>query len=177
MINAQEYAKALFALSEEEKITDEVFSQLQTVGKVLSENPDYSKLLDTPAISKEEKLSLISDAFIGINEYIVNTVKILAEKHLSHLMGSVISEFSSLYDLSRGIERVEAITAVPLTEKQSAALTSKLKEQTGKTIILTNKTDPSILGGVKLRYSGIQLDGSVKTRLKSFEESLRNLVI
>ena len=46
-----------------------------------------------------------------------------------------------------------------------------------KTIILTNTVDPSILGGVKLRYLGVQLDGSVKTRLDKFEDALKNTVI
>ena len=44
-------------------------------------------------------------------------------------------------------------------------------------IIVKNTVSPEILGGVKLRYSGIQLDGSVKTRLDKFEASLKNTVI
>ena len=46
---------------------------------------------------------------------------------------------------------------------------------TGKKIILTNTVKPEILGGVMLRYSGIQLDGSVKSRLDAFSRSLKNL--
>ena len=46
---------------------------------------------------------------------------------------------------------------------------------TGKKIILKNTVKPEILGGVMLRYSGIQLDGSVKSRLDAFERSLKNL--
>ena len=30
---------------------------------------------------------------------------------------------------------------------------------------------------MKLRYSGVQLDGSVKTRLDKFEDALKNTVI
>ena len=54
---------------------------------------------------------------------------------------------------------------------------AKLSAMTGKKIILKNTISPEILGGVKLRYSGIQLDGSVKTRLDKFEASLKNTVI
>ena len=46
---------------------------------------------------------------------------------------------------------------------------------TGKKIILKNTVKPEILGGVMLRYSGIQLDGSVKARLDGFAKSLKNL--
>ena len=60
---------------------------------------------------------------------------------------------------------------------QIKAMTAKLISLTGKKIVLKNTVDPGILGGVKLRYSGIQLDGSVKTRLDGFEKSLKSVVL
>ena len=86
-------------------------------------------------------------------------------------------EFSALYDKSRGIEHVEAVTAVAMTDAQISKMAEKLSAMTGKTVVIKNTVAPEILGGVKLRYSGTQLDGSVKTRLDSFEKSLKNTVI
>ena len=64
-----------------------------------------------------------------------------------------------------------------MTKTQLDAMKAKLAKITGKHIIIKNTVDPTILGGVKIRYSGIQLDGSVKTRLDKFEEGLKNTVI
>ena len=64
-----------------------------------------------------------------------------------------------------------------MTGKQVEAMKSKLGSITGKTIILKNTIDPSIIGGVKLRYSGIQLDSSIKTRLERFEHALKSVVL
>ena len=94
-----------------------------------------------------------------------------------HLFDKVCEAYYSLYDESRGILRVEAITAVPMTKAQSDAIAAKLAATLGKTIVVTNTVDKSILGGVKLRYSGVQLDGSVKTRLDKFDEAIKNTVI
>ena len=69
------------------------------------------------------------------------------------------------------------ISAVPLTEDQLTRLTAKLEGITGKQIIINNIHDPSLLGGMKLRYMGVQLDGSVKTKLDSFEKSISERVI
>ena len=85
--------------------------------------------------------------------------------------------YEELYDSARGIERVEAITAVALTEAQLTALTKRLNAMTGKRAVIKNTVDPTILGGVKLRYQGKQLDGSVKTRLDKFEAALKSTVI
>ena len=78
---------------------------------------------------------------------------------------------------ARGIIRAEAISAIPLTEEQRKKLAEKLARITGKQIVIENKVDPSLLGGIKLRYMGIQRDGSVKARLDGFARTLGEAVI
>lgn len=177
MINVKEYAKALFLLAEEEGTTDLTLSDVRLIKALLLDNPEYVNLLDTPAISKTEKLSLIDEAFSGINENTKNLVKILCEKRGVYFFPKIADAVSELYDKSRGIERVEAVSAVAMSDSQISALKEKLEALTGKTVIVRNTVDASIIGGVKLRYAGKQLDGSIKTRLEGFEKALRGTVI
>lgn len=177
MTDIKEYGAALFLLAEEEGVADEVREDLLTLGSVINENPEYLKLINTPAVSKGERLALIDGALGGLNRYAVNTVKLLAERRLSGAIPHVIDEYLARYDAARGIERVEAVSALPLTETQLRALTSKLEGETGKTVIITNTVEPEILGGMKLRYSGLQLDGSLRTRLDELEKNLKNILI
>ena len=99
------------------------------------------------------------------------------KKRYAYLIPRVMDAYLAIYDESRGIERVEAVTAIPLTEAQLSALSLRLEEKTGKKIVITNTVDKAILGGMKLRYMGIQLDGTVKSRLDSFEKSLKSLIV
>lgn len=177
MIDAMEYGKALFLLTEETRKTETVFAELLDLKRLLGENPRYVKLLDTPALSKDEKLALIDRAFASLDEDLRSVIKILCEKHAVYQIPKVADVYASLYDEARGIERVEAVTAVAMTAAQIAAMTHKLASLTGKTVQLRNTVDPAVLGGVILRYSGRQLDGSLKARLESFEKSLKSLVI
>ena len=177
MTDAKEYARALFELAEESGKTEAVISDLALIDSAFSENPDYKNLLDTPALSKDEKLSLIDEAFSTLDEYAVNTLKILCERHSVRLFPKVKAEIEKLYDEARGIERVEAITAISMTDEQIKRMTKKLEAITNKTVVIKNIVDKSVLGGVILRYSGVQLDGSVKTRLDDFRKSLSNIVI
>ena len=64
-----------------------------------------------------------------------------------------------------------------MTQPQKTALTTKLEKMTGKRIVLENKVDPGILGGVVLRYCAKQIDGSVKARLDAFAQTLNKLTI
>ena len=172
-----EYGKALFMLTEECGTTDTALADILAADEIFKSNPEYVKLLDTPAITKAEKLALADEAFSSLDESVLNLIKLLCERHSVHTFSEVRKVYSSLYDESRGIEHVEAVTAVPMTEEQLSRMAEKLADVTGKKIIIKNTVAPEILGGVKLRYSGKQLDGSVKTRLDKFEQGLKNTVI
>ena len=177
MTDAKEYGKALFELAKESDKTESFLSELNLVRDAFVENPDYQKLLDTPALPKTEKLALIDEAFVGIDEYVLTLLRILCEQRSVYLFPKVADSFAMLYDEAMGIERVEAITAVSMTDKQLEAMKKKLEAITGKTVIIKNAVDSSIIGGVVLRYSGIQLDGSIKTRLEDFRKNLSNIVM
>ena len=177
MIDAKEYGRALFLITEEENLSDKVLADVKTAEKSLRLNPEYVKLLDSPAIPKEERVALADKAFGSLNVNLLNLIKILIEKRDVRYFNKVAEEYYLLYDSSRGILRVEAVTAIPLTDSQRDAMTKKLSSSLNKTVILSNTVDKTTLGGVKIRYSGVQLDGSVKTRLDKFESALKNSVI
>ena len=177
MIDAKEYGRALFLITEEENLSDKVLADVKTAEKSLRLNPEYVKLLDSPAIPKEERVALADKAFGSLNVNLLNLIKILIEKRDVRYFNKVAEEYYLLYDSSRGILRVEAVTAIPLTDSQRDAMTKKLSSSLNKTVVLTNTVDKTTLGGVKIRYSGVQLDGSVKTRLDKFESALKNSVI
>jgi F-type H+-transporting ATPase subunit delta len=174
---AGEYGKALFMLTEERETTDTALADVLAADAIFKENPDYVKLLDTPALGKAEKLALCEEAFHTLDEDVKSLIKILCERHSVHSFSDVRRSFMALYNESRGIVNVEAVTAVAMTDAQIERLREKLALETGKTIIINNTVEPGILGGMKLRYLGRQLDGSVKTRLDQFEKSLKNTVI
>ncbi|MBR7161982.1 MAG: ATP synthase F1 subunit delta [Clostridia bacterium] len=177
MIDAKEYGKALFLLTEEDGTTEAVAEDLQAVRKLLRENPRYEKLLDTPALAKEEKLRLIDRAFSSLHESVRNLTKLLCEKHSVYQLSRVADAYAVLCDEARGIMRAEVLTAVAMTEKQISALTARLSALTGKKVIIQNTVEPGILGGAVLRYAGKQLDGSLKARLDAFEKNLKEIVL
>ncbi len=174
---AREYGRALFMLTEQLGRTDTVREEAKALSVLLSDTPEYTQLLDTPALSTNERLSLIDEAFSGLDEYLVNLLKLLAERRLSYIIVRTLRAFEDEYMESRGIAKAEAITAIALTESEREALKTKLEAITGKQIIIENKVDPSVLGGIRLRYMGIQRDGTVKTRLDTFRRMLGDAVV
>ena len=177
MIDAKEYARALFLLTEELGTTATALSDAALVRAAMRDNPSYETLLDTPALPTGVKTHLIDEAFAAIDPSVRNLVKLLCERHAVHDTVKVMEAYAALCDEARGILRVEAITAVPLTAKQTEALVAMLERKTGKQIVVSNTVDKTILGGMTLRYAGLQIDGSLKTRLATLERSLRDTVL
>ena len=171
------YGEALFSLAEELGETEKVLRDVETLEAVIKGSPEYLGMLDSPALAREERLRLIDGSLSTLNKNLVNLTKLLAEKRLSHTLPKVLEYFRQAYETSRGIERVEVVSAAPLTDSQRAKLKAKLEGITRKQIIISYTHDPSLLGGMKLRYMGIQLDGTVKSKLDGFAKGLSELVI
>ena len=177
MINVNDYGRALYELAQEQGVQDTILKETQQVSAILQQTPDYVTLLDTPALSKEQRLSLVERAFGALLPYHLNFLKILCEKHAIKQYTACAQEYAALYDRAHHILRANAITAIPMSDKQCDTLTRKLTELTGKKVILTNTLDPHVLGGVTLRFDGVQFDGSLQSRLEDLHRKLAGVIV
>lgn len=166
------YAKALFALCEEEEKADAVMDELREISSLMRQNSDYAILLDSPTVSLQERLSLIDAAFNGAEEYVINFIKILCEKKCVHLFTNCVKQYEKLYNKERNIENVTVITAAELSDSLCKKLTDKLEKESGKKIILDLKVDKSLLGGIVLRTQNSQTDASIRSRLDAVRKVL-----
>ena len=177
MIEAADYGKALFELALETGTVERVSCELGLVASALAENPGYVTLLDTPAVSTEEKLSLVKEAFGQTAQILLNFLCILCEKRQMHLLPVCAKAFEKQYDEARNILRATAITAIPMNKRQQKDLREKLQKMTGKTVLLENQTDESLIGGITLRYGGVQLDDSIRHRLDELHRGLSDTIV
>lgn len=177
MIDAQGYGKALFELAQENKNEAQVRDELLLVQSVLRKNPEYITLMDTPAVSSQEKCQLLKTAFGSMDTMLQNFLSILCEKRSFFRFNACADAFCLAYDEAHNILRATAITAVAMSKSQEDALRTKLSELTGKKIELTNRVDPAVLGGVTLRYAGVQIDDSIQARLETLRRSLSEMIV
>ena len=170
---AKTYGDALYDLAAEEKIAEELLEEVASLSVAFNENPDFVKLLSTPALRKDQRLAVLDDSFGGkVHAHVLNFMKILVENGTIAEFSGCADEFRQRYNKDNNIEEVCAVTAIPLNEELAAKLKAKLEGMTGKTVILSNKVDPSVLGGVRLEMQGTQLEGSVQNNLETLRRSL-----
>ena len=163
---AKMYGGSLYDLAAEEGIEQQLLEEIETVSSMLKEIPEYLHLLSLPNLPKKERCALIDEAFGGsVHPYVLNFMKILCENGTLRELSGCSRAFRERYNRAHGIAEATAVSAVPLTREQTARLSSRLTEITGKKVDLTVKVDPSVLGGIRLDMEGVQLDGTVRSRL------------
>ena len=112
-----------------------------------------------------------------MHQYVLNFLKILTEKGYMRHFSYCCDAYLEHYDQDNGILRVNAVSAVALTEAQKDKLTQKLSRITGKEIALRNRIDPAVLGGIRLDYDGQRLDDTVSHRLDAIRDLLNKTVL
>jgi len=68
--------------------------------------------------------------------------------------------------------QAEVTTATPLEPEQAAQLQQRLGTTIGRTVTLTTRVDPSLIGGMVARIGSTVYDGSVATQLTTLRQRL-----
>ncbi len=172
------YGQSLYDLAAEENLTDEILGEMEVVKGIFKENPDYVTLLSEPSVPKNERLQLVDQAFDNsLQPYLLNFIKILIEKGLLREFSACQKRFRKSYNEAHGIADALVTTAVKLSDTQLAQLKEKLEKISGKKILLEQKTDPGVLGGVRVDLEGQLFDGTVKGRLSELRRRVDETVI
>ena len=165
-------------LAPEENLSAQIGGELSARGDGWRPAPEFIRLLSSPSLTKAERCQILDDSFRGkVHPYVLNFLKILTEKGYMRHFGDCCKAYTAHFDQDNGIVRVTAVTAVALTDSQSARLTEKLSRSTGKQVILHNRVEPGVLGGVRLDYDGQRLDDTVSHHLDAVRELLSKTVL
>ncbi len=175
---AKEYGGALFALAEEEGITDQILADVRSVRGMLAEEPGYIKLLSTVSILKSERVELIDQAFSGnVHPYLCSFLKLLTERGHSSTILDCCDVYERLYCEANHIIRGEVVSAMPLTEEQKQRLQETLNRRTGKNVEITYEIDPSLIGGMKVTVDSMLLEDTIRARLDHFRNKLDKITL
>ena len=161
-------ASAANISNELDRVEDEFFE----TSRLVADNFELRKAL-VGVGSSEAKSVLIADV-LG-KKASASTVK-LAGALVSSLRGrSIEAAFADyLFGLANRRNRLIAVvrTACALTDAQAQRLATVLEKKVGQPIRINVQIDPTILGGVSIKFADEQVDGSVVNRLANAGRAL-----
>ena len=172
------YGESLYELAKDESLGKIIGEQLAILQESFRQEPDFIRLLSSPNLTKAERCQILDDSFRGkVHAYVLNFLKILTEKNYIRYFSDCCDAYMQRFDQDNGILRVDAVSAVALTDAQRDKLTRKLTRITGKEVLLRNRINPAVLGGIRLDYDGQRLDDTVSHRLDAIRDLLNKTVL
>ena len=169
----REYGEGLYALCREERMEDAVLDEIHALSQAFGENGAFLHLLANMSLSKEERVKIVDDTLNGkIHEYVLNFIKILVERGAIHEFSECADAYQACYNREHGVVEAEVTTAQPLNEQQREQLIQKLQSMSGKEVVIKEKVDASVLGGVLLQMDGKRYDNTVAHRLQAIRQAM-----
>ncbi len=170
---ANRYALALFQVAKEKKLLDVLESELRVVKDVLNANKGFSALLSTRKLSKDKKKQIIQEVFSNVNPFLKNTLLLLVDRQREDQIAEVADSFIELAYAEKGIAEAKVTSVRPLSEEETKALSKVFSAKLGKKeLLIENKVDSNLLGGIKLQVGNRIYDGSLKGKLERLENQL-----
>lgn len=165
---SRRYAEALFAaVSPADRAL--VLDEFQDVLTVLSD-PQICEVFNHPRTSRTNKNELIR--LMKRSKTMENFLLLIVEKSREQYLPAIRLHFEQQVLKAKQTTLAEVISAVPLTPETLQELTKKLGKLTQKTVLISSKVDPQIVGGMIVKVDGKVIDGSVSHTLKQFQRAL-----
>ena len=173
------YGNALFEVCCEENCLDEVYGELWSIRDIIFSQgqEEYVELLASPLVTENEKRATLEKVFMGrVQPVTLNFLCLVSEKGRIRFLPEICAKFKELYEKHNNIIEVTAVTAMPLSERLRDKLVAKLEAVSGAKIVLVEKVDKSLMGGIVLRYSDTEIDGSVRTKLDDIKAQIDGVI-
>jgi F-type H+-transporting ATPase subunit delta len=167
------YAQSLLDLANDQKNAEPIGADLNAIAEIVRQNPSFAEFLGNPSISENERGTLIKKVFGASPPPLMrNFLGVLNMKNAMPLIGEIASAYQDLLDEQMGKIEVDLTTAQKLTGEQLDQARQKVSAALGKTVVLREFVDDSIIGGIVLRVEDKLIDASVKHQLQAMKEQL-----
>jgi F-type H+-transporting ATPase subunit delta len=169
---AQVWARALFEVANEHDLLDEVRDQLGAFTDALNQNRDLMVFFFSPYFSTQEKKEGLERAVTDAEPVLTNFLEALIERHRMPVIFRIKARYDALWEDERDLLPVEVTSAIELDKSIVGSIGDRIGEQTKRTVQLSSKVDPDILGGIVLRVGNVILDASIRNRLEQLRKQV-----
>lgn len=167
------YADSLFELAKEKHKCNEIYEQLCSLNKIFESNEDIKLFFCSFSISKEEKFRLLENDFSKYFDIlIINFLKLLINKYRIQFLSKIEKEFRLIYNNYKNIKEVSVISAIKLKPEEKENISKLLGEKFQKVIEISEVVDPSIIGGIIVKYDEKILDASLRSKITNLKKRL-----
>ncbi len=170
---ATRYARALLEVAVKEKADlDQVERDLASVVGLFTRHAALSRVLLNPVVPVPRKRAAVDavTALARLLPMVSKLLALLAERDRLVLLPELLDAYRDRLLDYRNVIRAEITTTAALPAERLKAIEASLARASGRTVTLSAKVDPAIIGGVVTRIGSTIYDGSVTRQLQRMKE-------
>jgi F-type H+-transporting ATPase subunit delta len=166
------YAEAVFELASGDGSFEAWRKDFATANEVAADER-AARAIDSPAVPFARRRDAI-EQLLGkrVSPRALNLALALAEHGRFALLPQISADFDELVRRSRGISSATVTTPTPLSKEELVAVKARVEQIAGGPVELSEATDPSLIGGLRVMIGDLQIDASVSTRLARLRKQL-----
>ncbi len=171
---SETYGDALFGLGLEKGLVDSLMEEIGEMRKILSANPDFSRLMNHPDIGRDDKLGILSKVFEGrLSDTLFGFIRVLVVKGRYGAIDDIFTYYTDRYKEYHRIGVAYVTSAVDLTQGQKEKIEKRLLETTGFAgMEMHFSVDAGLIGGLVIRIGDRVVDSSIRSRLDGLQRQL-----
>ena len=176
--SATRYARALLDVLLKESTAEQGAQDLSKVAALLQQFPELERAFTNPAIPAARKRALVQELLpkLSLTAPVGKLLLMLAERDRLVLLPDLVAVFQEKLEELQQVVRAEVTTAEPLGADRLSSLQQRLAQATGRTVKMTTRVDPTLIGGMKAQIGSTVFDGSIATQLETFKQKLESAV-
>lgn len=167
---ASRYAEALWAVNPEQ--AGQALTQLQGLTADLTREPIRWGRLNDPTIAISVKLQELQERWPDLSSSTLSFLRLVFKEQRLPLLPMITDSLRKLCLAARNQMEVSVITAVELTHDEQHELSRSLSSRLGKDVILQQRLDPTVIGGVVVTADDWILDLSLAGQLARLRHHL-----
>ena len=171
---ARRYARALMAIGVDRGNYEALGRGLQSVADALAQSRELREALVHPIFPESQRRGALEALLtrLAVDRSLHALLLMLLKRGRIADVPSVAREYRVLADRQGGRARAEVTSARPMDAGQIAQLTQALGRATGRTVVLEQRVDATLLGGLRVKVGSMLWDGSLSSRLQEARETL-----
>jgi F-type H+-transporting ATPase subunit delta len=170
---ADAYAGAVFSVALEQKTIDNVGTELDALLVLARQEKELFDFLDSPYYSIENKKSFVQRVFAGrFSQLTTNFLLVIIKNSRARYLPYIISRYSQLWFDNYDICPVVVTVSEQISDERKRSIHQRISDAIRRNVELKVHIDPSIIGGIIIRYGDNLIDNSVRKRLNGAVETV-----
>lgn len=168
------YARALLKASNQEKQSELVYADMQTLAAEYVNVQELSAAIANPMLSEEQKFALLVTAAGSTKcDLTRRFFKLALKEGRGSIMQFIANSFISQYREQNNLIQAKLSTASALNPESVSKLRQLVESKTSGKVEFETSVDPELIGGFVLEYDTYRLDASVKRQLNTILSKLK----